>query len=198
MIYNPLDWYWLRDDGVIYSSSAQCLVSATNANYKAWIKAGGAATRWPEDADGQQTEASLLDVISPYGLEISPDIIQAARRKKIADLSQACAAAIVGGYKSDALGAIHEYPSKSHDQLNMLGSVTDALTPGKPDDWRTSFWCANASGLWAFREHTAEEIIAAGQAGKAHVVACQTTLATLSTSVASAATIEEISAVTWG
>lgn len=197
MMYNPIDWYWLRDDGVVYSSAAQCFVTTANAKFKDWMKAGGAATRWPEDAVGQQTEASLLDVISPYGLEISPDIIQAARRKKVADLSQACAAAIVGGYKSDALGEIHDYPSKPHDQLNMLGSVTDALTPGKPEHWRTSFWCANASGLWAFREHTAEQIIAAGQAGKAHVVACQTTLATLSALVASAATIEDMSAVTW-
>ncbi|WP_454686822.1 DUF4376 domain-containing protein [Agrobacterium leguminum] len=197
MIYNPLNWYWLRDDGAIYSSASQCLVTTTNAEYKAWVKAGGIATRWPEDTYGQQTDASLLDVISVYGLEISPDVVGAARRRKLLELSQACANAIVGGYKSDALGALHEYPSKQTDQLNMMGSVTDALTPSKPEGWKTSFWCADESGVWAFREHTAEQIIAAGQAGKAHVVECQTTLAILNSQVTSATTIEEVSEINW-
>ncbi|MQB37582.1 hypothetical protein DXT97_12350 [Agrobacterium tumefaciens] len=197
MIYNPLNWYWLRDDGAIYSSASQCLVTTTNVEYKAWVKAGGAASRWPEDTEGQQTDASLLDVISVYGLDISPDVIEAARRRKITELSKACAAAIVGGYESDALGVVHQYPSKQTDQLNMMGSVTDALTPGKPENWKTPFWCADASGLWAFRDHSATEIISAGQDGKAHVVNCQSRLAGLNVEVHNAATVEDIEVIVW-
>ncbi len=196
-MYDPRDWYWLADDGRLFSSALASLVDADDERFSAWKDKGYVPTPWPIDADGTQTSEALQSVLAPYGLIVAESAIDAARSKQIAALTLACASAITGNYASDALGTVHIYPSKQVDQLNMMGSVTDALTPGKPEDWKTPFWCANANGEWEFREHTASQIIAAGQAGKAHVVTCQAILAELSAQVAAAQTIDEVEAVTW-
>jgi len=196
-MYNPLDWYWLANDGRLFSSSHSALVNPDDAEFVEWKKQGDEPTRWPSDDDGNQTEAALRSVLAPYGVIVSASLLDAARQRRLAELTERCASEIVGGYDSDALGSLHTYPSKQVDQLNMMGSVTDALTPDQSGEWSTPFWCATAAGEWAFRQHTAPQIIAAGQAGKAHVVACQTTLASLSAQVLSAGTVEEIDAVTW-
>ncbi|MFK0336769.1 hypothetical protein ACIQT7_05865 [Agrobacterium deltaense] len=196
-MYDPRDWYWLADDGRLFSSALASLVEAADESFAEWKGKGFVPTPWPTDADGAQTSEVLQRVLAPYGLIVAESAIDAARTKKIDALTVACASAITGNYVSDALGAVHAYPSKQVDQLNMMGSVTDALTPGKPEDWKTPFWCANANGEWEFREHTASQIIAAGQAGKAHVVTCQTILAELSAQVAAAQTIGAVEAITW-
>lgn len=68
----PRDWFWLADDGKVYSSATQSVISKTATAYKTFTDGGDKPTRWPEDADGKQTEASLLEVIGVYGLAISP------------------------------------------------------------------------------------------------------------------------------
>jgi hypothetical protein len=68
MNYDPLNWYWLADDGRIYSSATQTIIDNTDANYTAWVNAGGIATVWPRDGSGNQTNASLQDVLTPYNL----------------------------------------------------------------------------------------------------------------------------------
>lgn len=196
-MYNPYDWYWLADDGRLFSSSRGALLSATDAQFKVWKKQELEPTKWPSDEGGNQTDAQLQSVLSPYGLTLSANLLDAARQRQIAYLTARCGNEIVGGYQSDALGAAHTYPSKQIDQLNMMGSVTDALTPGLPAEWSTPFWCANDLGEWDLRPHTATQIIAAGQAGKAHVVFCQKKLAELSQSVMSAKAVKDVEAVDW-
>lgn len=118
------------------------------------------------------------------------------RKIRVDALTTDCAAAIVGGYVSDALGAPHTYPSKQTDQLNMMGSVTAALCPTSPADWSTP-WCADAGGVRAYRPHSAEQIRQAGSDGKAHVVVCQATLANLTAEIEAAETAEAVAAIVW-
>ncbi|MFG1466695.1 hypothetical protein V5F77_28150 [Xanthobacter sp. DSM 24535] len=115
----------------------------------------------------------------------------------IAALREACAAAILGGFGSAALGAPHTYPSQPTDQVNLLGSVAASLLPDLPADWSTPFWCADEAEVWAYRPHTIGQIQAAGAAGKAHVVACQERLQALSAAVADAASAEAAAAIVW-
>ncbi|RFB91756.1 hypothetical protein B5K08_15770 [Rhizobium leguminosarum bv. trifolii] len=124
-------------------------------------------------------------------------VLASAKSKAIAILTDACAAAIVSGYTSSALGSEHQYPSKVTDQINMMGSVTDSLLPEQPADWSTPFWCADETGAWAFRLHTATQIQAAGVAGKAHILQCQTILGQLSAQVMAAASAEAVEAIVW-
>ncbi|MFK0339195.1 hypothetical protein ACIQT7_18155 [Agrobacterium deltaense] len=196
-MFDATEWYWLADDGRLFSSADASLVSPDDDRFVEWKSGGRVPTPWPNDAEDEQTFDSLRDVVSPYGLIVAEDAVGAAQRKQLDALTGACAAAITGGYTSEALGSVHVYPSNQVDQLNMMGSVTDALTPERPEGWKTPFWCANVDGLWEFRDHSDTQIIAAGQAGKAHVVACQTTLARLSAKVLLATTVEAIEAVTW-
>jgi hypothetical protein len=68
--YNPYDWYWLRDDGTLYSSKEQKYISPDDQSYIMWSEGGGTATSWPEDEKGVQTDAALQDVLKPYNLKL--------------------------------------------------------------------------------------------------------------------------------
>ncbi|PPE78332.1 hypothetical protein C3941_19845 [Kaistia algarum] len=119
------------------------------------------------------------------------------RAAKLYDLSASCAAEIMGGYTSSALGSPHLYPSRPTDQSNMQASVIRSLLPGLAPDWMTPFWCADGAGEWSRRDHSAAQIQQAGQDGVTAVLAAQDKLAALSAEVAVAATAEAIAAVIW-
>lgn len=143
----------------------------------------GAEPGWPY-LDGK--------VVAP-----SPPAISDLKMARINELTANCAAAIVGGYSSSALGSPHTYPSGVTDQINMMGSVTASLLPDLSSNWTTPFWCADSNGEWAFRAHRAVEIQKAGADGKAHVVSCQEKLSALSSAVSNAGGQTDILAISW-
>lgn len=55
------------------------------------------------------------------------ELLAAAQSSQLAALSSACAAAIVAGFTSSALGVPYTYPSKATDQANLSASVIAAL-----------------------------------------------------------------------
>ena len=71
-MFNPSDWYWLADDGRLYSSAAQALVEDDDADYLAWCAAGRTPTPWPMTEAGDQTDAALAEVLAVYGLTLWP------------------------------------------------------------------------------------------------------------------------------
>ncbi len=73
----PKNWYWLADDGRLYGSALQIVVTDDDDAYLAWRDAGRSSTRWPEDDQGEQTTAALQEVLTPHGLWI--DLIAYAR-----------------------------------------------------------------------------------------------------------------------
>lgn len=123
--------------------------------------------------------------------------LEEIRAAKVAELSAACSGAIVGGFVSSALGSSHTYPSRATDQTNLMGSVVASMLPGVGPNWSTPFWCAAASGEWAFRPHSAAEIQAVGADGKTHIVACQTRLADLVALVGLAESAEDLGSIGW-
>ncbi|UGX90323.1 hypothetical protein G6321_00031300 [Bradyrhizobium barranii subsp. barranii] len=67
-IFNPFDWYWVADDGRVYSSKRQVVVVDTNdPTFVAWKLAEYVPTIWPRDLAGNQTDAALQDVLTPLG-----------------------------------------------------------------------------------------------------------------------------------
>lgn len=120
-----------------------------------------------------------------------------AQALKVAELSVACQADIYAGFRSSALGADYLYPAKDTDQQNLASSVLASILPGQPANWTTPFWCADATGAWAFREHTAAQIQQVGKDGKARIIACMTQNVTLSGQVIAATTIEAVEAIAW-
>jgi len=125
-------------------------------------------------------------------------LLSAAQTTQVASLTKSCAAAIVGGYTSSALGSPYTYPSKTTDQINMMGSVTASLVPGLASTWTTPFWCAPVStGVWVYQNHTAAQIQQAGLDGKTWILTNQTNLANLNSQVMAATTVAAVQAIVW-
>lgn len=82
--------------------------------------------------------------------------IQAAQ---VALVSAGCQAAIFAGFTSSALGEAYTYPSQLQDQLNLNGEITlSQLAASQVAGWTTEFWCADSTGNWDMRAHTAAQI----------------------------------------
>jgi hypothetical protein len=78
----PHNWYWLSDDGRLYSSRRQIITTEADEEYQAWLDAGqGAATIWPRDDDGEQTQASLQAVLDTFG-NLFVDLIAYAKNAR--------------------------------------------------------------------------------------------------------------------
>jgi hypothetical protein len=67
-MFNPSNWFWLADDARAYGSAKQVITDSSDPDYTAWTDDGYTATKWPRDEAGNQTEAALQDVLTPYGL----------------------------------------------------------------------------------------------------------------------------------
>ncbi|WP_419692250.1 hypothetical protein ACN262_08610 [Burkholderia gladioli] len=160
-----------------------CLLKLTDEQFTAaqagtWYVESGALT--------QTAPAANVDVQ-----------LATARAVQTAELTTACSNAITAGFSSAALGAAHTYPASITDQQNLTASVLASIYPGLAADWATPFWCADASGTWAYVEHTAAQIQQVGQDGKAAILAALTKKQQLTEQVAAATTLAAIQAVVW-
>lgn len=79
----PHAWYWKADDGRVYSAEKQSVVTESDPGYVAFIEKRGGCTRWPCDLDYKQTDESLLEAISKYGLHLTQKdaLVTEARNK---------------------------------------------------------------------------------------------------------------------
>ncbi len=132
---------------------------------------------------------------APAWVETSP--LVDLRARKVAEISQACSAQIVGGFTSSALGADHHYPAKPQDQANLIASITDSLLAGSDPTWTTPFWCADSAGVWDFRPHTIAQIQQVGREGKAATLAAMGKNEALRQQIM-AATAEQLQSIQWG
>lgn len=123
--------------------------------------------------------------------------LQAHKDAKAVELSTLCRDAITAGFESDALGDLHLYPSKETDQLNLAGSVTDSLLPDLPPDWTTPFWCADMTGEWAMRPHTAAQIQQVGREAKARILMLMQHNAALAEQVQLAPDKQSVDEIIW-
>lgn len=127
----------------------------------------------------------------------TPIAVSSAQALQSELLNSACASAITAGFTSSALGSPYTYPSKTTDQLNLTASYVSSLAPNLPSGWTTPFWCADATGKWAWVNHTAAQIQQVGIDGKAAILAFQSQNATLQAQVAAAATVDDVAKILW-
>lgn len=119
------------------------------------------------------------------------------RNRKTAALRAACQQEIRGGYSSAALGSPHTYPATEVDQRNLAAAVVASLLPDLPADWTTPFWCADAAGTWAMRNHSATQIQRAAADGRSAVVAAQRKLTALLEQVSAATAHADLDGIGW-
>lgn len=131
--------------------------------------------------------------------EESAGYILQVRAEKAAEVSGACAAEILSGFKCDALvpGTAYSYPSQTTDQQNLNTAVVSSLLPDLDPDWVTPFWCADDADVWALRDHSAVQIQAVSRAAKASRNACSAKKAELDVLIAAASTVSAVRAITW-
>lgn len=83
MIFHPRNWYWLADDGRLYSSASGQLVSVDGEAYQGWLSIGGVTTPWPRDNEGDQTDDALQAALSPYGVYVSIGALKSGLKSQV-------------------------------------------------------------------------------------------------------------------
>lgn len=68
--YTATNWYWVKANGNVFSSAKQAFVKANDPDFATWSEAGGIATPWPKDQNGDESDAAMTDVLSPYGMSL--------------------------------------------------------------------------------------------------------------------------------
>lgn len=132
------------------------------------------------------------------GIFTAPTVsLDTLKAQQTASVRDACQQAIFAGFASDALGSAHTYPAKATDQTNLQASVLASLLPGNATDWTTPFWCADASGTWAYVSHTAAQIQQAGRDGKAAILAALVKCQSLEAAISAATAPAQVQAVLW-
>ena len=82
MNYDPQNWYWLADDGRIFSSQRGRVIDSDDDDFVSWSETR-APTPWPRDDGGEQTDAALQEVLSNYGLYVGLDALKAGLKAAI-------------------------------------------------------------------------------------------------------------------
>lgn len=123
--------------------------------------------------------------------------LDGVKATQIVSLSEICQAQIFAGFTSDALGTTYSYPAKFTDQANLSASVLASFYPNLATDWSTPFWCEDAVGVWAFRDHTAAQIQKVGMDAKTAILQAMGKNTYLAGVVNAATTNEEVQAINW-
>ena len=112
-------------------------------------------------------------------------------------LDASCAAQIVGGITSSALGSAYVYPTQTTDQNNLNANVTSSLLPNLASDWVTSQICQDSAGNWAYVNHTASQIQQVGSDVKSAILNMLIKKTQLQAQVNAAATENQVKLITW-
>ncbi|WP_313552364.1 hypothetical protein [Pseudomonas sp.] len=152
--------------------------------------------QWSQQALlGWVTAELTLSISQPLPSEAEQLLL--AQTRVFNDLEEACAAQIVKGFTSRALGEAFTYPAKQTDQMNLQASVLASLLPGVDEGWSTPFWCADSSGEWAYRDHSAAQIQQVGIDGKNAINAAIAQKIVLEQQVEAVRTAAEVAAIAW-
>lgn len=129
-------------------------------------------------------------------------IYKQAKLDKITELSNACQLDIIGGFTSNALGALNKYDSTEVDQLNLIGAVTaTSPTPTDLGGYNSVYACrpiingVEQSKQYLLHSHfQLRQVLADGAAYKLNELL---NFNNKRTAVNNATTIAEINAITW-
>lgn len=128
-----------------------------------WESVNGQALEYFEVTEEDIPDAPIEDLkIENGALVIS---LENKKKRKIAELREACRVHIFAGFDSDALGVVHRYPAKqdntNFDQTNIVAHQSSAINnPNKT----YKIMCADENGVWERRKHTAQQTIEVGEA----------------------------------
>ncbi len=156
--YLPQLWYWLADDGRIYSGPEQRVVNDSDPGYGTFLSDGNRANQWPRDNDGNQTNAAMLAVVSAYGMFVDLESYAADKR-----------------WRKETGGlTVSGVPLYTDDRSKQM--LMGARIAADADANFTTVWAAADGNLYPLDAAT---IIAISNAVLAHVNSCFETYATV-------------------
>jgi hypothetical protein len=118
MAFNPYNWYWLADDGRIFSSLQQAQVPNTDQGYVDFCQVNQ-PTPWPYDDQGAQTDASLQAALDPHQTIFANNMYYAAYQRWVTESG----GLTITGVASAPAGM----PIKTDDRsLNLVGLAASA------------------------------------------------------------------------
>lgn len=143
-------------------------------------------------------------IVTEYGVTIPDGALASApapslsvvRSDKLAELRLAAQTAIVSGKTSNALGALHTYPTTKDDQAFLTARYSKAVALGASGG-PYKFMCADNAGVWARRDHSAEQIIQVALAVEGHITAMLDKLDGLVADLAIAENAEDVAVIHW-
>jgi len=155
-----------------------------------------------EDFQAAMTRPHLssLDVVGGKMVIRAPgsaQLLAQAKAEQASKMTEACRAAMTGGFPSSALGGAHTYPSAATDQANLNACVIASLLSAAKADWRISFWCADPRGHWALINHTAKQIQQVHADWLTAHQGHQARNQQLQAEIAKAKTVEAVQAIAW-
>lgn len=168
-MYDPTNWYWRADDDRLYSSARQSLIESDDSAFLAWVADGRRATRWPVDADGEQTDAALQDVLAPHGLTLWPVPL---KEKLTAYAAAARWQKEIGGI------VVGGAPIATDDRSKQM-IIGARLAADADPAWTTQWVGADGS----VHPVNAAAMIAISDAVQAHVNACFVTYASVKSAI---------------
>ena len=183
--FSPVDFrvlQWIDTDAMSYNlPPAELLHQCTDAEWA---------------LQDQGDTMMLGNKVVPY---VAPEVTEGqsladARGVSVSRVSAACAATLVSGFTSSALGVALTYPSQDNDQRNLQSAVSAAATasPG----WTIPLWCTDGDH-WSFTSHTAAQLQQVNADWLAHRVAAQQKYADLIAQINAATSVEEVQAIHW-
>lgn len=126
-MFDPTNWYWIREDGAIYSSASRGIVETDDDAFVAWRSTGATPTPYPRDISGAESEAALQDVLSPYGIYVGLAQVKAGLKAKI----DAAAEAERLRYITGGAGQAMTYQRKA-DEARACLTATDPMPADYP------------------------------------------------------------------
>ncbi len=177
--FNPYSWYWVADDGRVFSSASSIIVTAKDKTYTAWKSDGNNPTRWPVDDEGLQTTASLQEVLTPYGIYVDLIAYAAAKRYLIE----------IGGYTYE--GHLIATDRDSQSKITSVAVAASTVGSSFSTDWKCS------DGTFFTLDQT--EAIAMATAIMTFVSACFAAEAAVATAITGGTitTTADIDAASW-
>lgn len=138
MTYDPAKWFWLADDGRLFSSAQAALIQENDEAYAAWVEAAHQPTPWPRDDDGAQTDDTLQEVLSPFGLFCSlaalkvgmkKEIDAAAERERLKYITPGAGQAMTYQQKMEEVRALAQDPDPEPGNYPLLSAEIGITAP---------------------------------------------------------------------
>ena len=67
-VWEASTWYWLAEDGRVYSGPKQATVTEADPDYVAFLAVPYTPAEWTRDTEGNQTYEALQIVLTPHGM----------------------------------------------------------------------------------------------------------------------------------